>query len=143
MRGKGSFVPRPIDRAVFGILAALFAANSIYLVGPWYLDTPYGQHSALYSLFANHTGVILYGVLVCFDSLALIFAAASKGGNVVYSRVVANALLAGFLLRLYSFIGVMAALDSWRPPDYLSHFATILLCGAFFLWVRLSERLAE
>lgn len=131
---------RFIDRFVFGILAMLHMANGLYLVGPWYLHDNDGGKAPLIALFNSTTAVIIYGTLLFIDGLVLLYASAGRSARRFYAPTVSNALLAGFLLRLYALIGVVLTLESWRPPSYLSHMATVLLLGAYWVWLRINVR---
>lgn len=132
-------MPRSIDRTLFAILAVLQLAEGVYFAGPWYLDSHLGAKAALFSMFDSAPAVILYGSLLFIDGLCLLYAAAGKRGR-WYINIVSSSLLAGFLLRLYSIIGVLIALDSWRPPQYLSHIATVAIFGALWIYMRVSSR---
>jgi len=91
MKGKGTFVPRGIDRAVFGFLAALNVLTGLYCASPWYLDTTTaGEKSTVLALVSNHFGVIIYGVLLCVTGIALIYAAAGKGDRLRRSSISPN-----------------------------------------------------
>lgn len=136
---RGVFSPRPIDRVVLGILAVLGLTNAAYLVGPWYLDETADGKAPLLSMFNSHTAVIVYGVFVFIEAAALLYASAGVTSR-VHTIVTENALLAGFLLRLYALIGVGLTLESWRPPSYLSHAATVAILGAYWVWVKVSVR---
>lgn len=138
---SGVYQPRAIDRALFGILAGLHVLNGLYLVGPWYLTEGDMGGAPLFALFSSSTAVIAYGVLLFMDGLALIYASAGRGVN--YTRILSSALLAGFLLRLYALIGVFISLESWRPPAYLSHVATVCALGSYWLWVKFCVRPTE
>lgn len=141
-RGK-EYKPRSIDRAVFNILAAVLVLSGGYIVGPWYL-TEDGQTSApLYTLFENRSVVIVFGTLLLICGFSLFWSAWAKGGTRFYTSVVQYTLLSAFLLRLYSIIGVAFALDSWRPPGYLSQGAVVLILGSYWVWVKVNVRLAE
>lgn len=138
---KGVFKPRLIDRFMFCILAVLHVANGVYLIGPWYLDTwDDGGKAPLHSMFNSDLAVSIYGVCLLIDGLVLLYAAASRRANRFYTVITANALVVGFLLRLYSLIGTILVLESWRPPSYLSHIATVAMCGALWVWVRVHGR---
>lgn len=138
-RVKEVFRPRGIDRALFAILAALHVANGLYLVGPWYLDQTDSTASPLIAMFDNSWGVATYGTLLLVDGLALMYVAAT-GSSRTTTFITENALLAGFLLRLYSLIGVLVVVESWRPPAYLSHISTVAALGAYWVWVKVSVR---
>ena len=137
-RVKEVYRPRGIDRALFAILAALYVANGLYLVGPWYLDQNDGSQPLL-TVFTNGWAVATYGVLLIVDGLALAYTAASGVGR-VHSFITQNALLVGFLLRLYALIGVLMVAESWRPPSYLGHMATVAALGTYWVWVKVSVR---
>lgn len=137
---RNKFRPRSIDRAVFAILGMLHVANGVYLIGPWYLDETESGKAPLISMFNSDIAVTLYGVLLLIDGLILIYASAGRGVRQFYTRVLSGALFSGFLIRLYALIGVFITIDSWRPPSYLSHVASVLLLGAYWLWVRAHAR---
>ena len=133
------FQPRVIDKAIFAALGFVVFLSGLYLIGPWYIDiTALGNKAPIIHLVGNLYAVKIYAILLVLDGLALFYASAGRG--VFYTRIVANALLAGFLLRLYSLIGVFLTLESWRPPGYLSQVAVVMLLGAMWVWVRVSER---
>lgn len=136
------FRPRVYERIVFAILALLLIGNGAYLVGPWYLEDVGTTRSPLYALFSNAQTVAIYGTMVLIDGIILGFAAVAKPSRRA-TRITTNALLAGFLLRLYALIGVFLTLDSWRPPSYLSQIAIVILLGATWLWVKIDERPTE
>jgi hypothetical protein len=142
MGKRANFQPKAADRAIFAILALLHICNGVYLVGPWYLDDIGAEKAPLYSLFIDHDAVAAYGVLILLDGLFLAYAATAKV-SWFNTKITANALLAGFLLRLYSLIGVFLTIDSWRPPSYLSHIATVCILGVMWILVRISERPTE
>lgn len=135
---KVDYRPRIIDRAVFGLLAALHILSALYLVGPWYLETGDLGKSPLMNLFENPTAVIVYGVFVFMTGIGLLYATAANGKH--YTTILSYSLLVGFLLRLYALIGVIASLDSWRPPSYLSQSVIVLLMAAYWLWVKYCVR---
>lgn len=138
---RGDFRPRGIDRAIFAILAVLHMANGVYLSSPFYLDTwnEVGR-SPLINLFNSNTAVIIYGAILFVDGVALLYSASAKQTSRFYTAITSNALLVGFLVRLFSFIGVSLALTSWRPPNYLSHLATVFILGAYWVWVKVNGR---
>lgn len=138
---RGAFRPRIIDRAMFAILACLHVASGMYLSGPWYLDTwDEGGKAPLANAFNSDTAVVIYGVLLFLNGLVLLYASAGDSINRWYGRITSTALLTGFLMRLYSLIGVAIALESWRPPNYLSHLATVFILGSYWVWVRVNDR---
>lgn len=139
-REKGTFTPRKIDRIVFAILSTLFLFGGLYVVGPWYLESTKKGESPLIRLLSNELAVGGYGYAIMLVGLLLVYAAVGKSTHQFYTPIVSFALLAGFLLRLYSLFGVVMTLESWRPPGYLSHTATVLILGAYWVWVRVSER---
>ena len=134
------YTPRAIDRAIFAILAVLHIANGLYLVGPWYLDETDSGKQPLINLFNSDTAVSVFGLLLLVDGLFLLYATAGRGARALYTRLVSGALLSGFALRLYSLIGVLITIDSWRPPSYLSQTASVFILGAYWVWVRVSAR---
>lgn len=139
MRALKDYRPRPIDRTIFAILAVLHIANGLYLTGPWYLDeTNHGQ-APLITMFNSSVAAIVYGAILLIDGLALFYASAGRGAR-LYTQVVSGALLTGFLLRLYALIGVFMTSESWRPPGYLSHLATVMMLGAYWIWVRVNVK---
>ena len=138
-RREGKFVPRTIDRVVFAVLGLVMLINGFYLAGPYYLDVARsGNDAPLYSLLNSPEMVTTFGTLMFLTGVALAYSAFGKG--VYYAKITAYALLAGFLLRLYSLIGVFLTLESWRPPSYVSHAATVLLFGGYYVAVRVNER---
>ena len=139
---KNVYRPREIDRAIYAILAALHVANGLYLIGPWYLDVTDEGRAPLISLFNSSAAVIVYGSLLLVNGLMLTYAAAGKSSR-LHTFITENGLLSGFLMRLYALIGVFLVATSWRPPSYLSHFATVLALGAYWLWVKVSVRPTE
>lgn len=133
--------PRGIDRILFGILALLHVANGLYLVGPWYLDEWEDAGAApLQNLFNSDLAVVIYGAFLLINGLFLVYGALGKSVKRWYSSILSITLLSGFLVRLYSFIGVVLVLESWRPPAYLSHFATVIVLGAYWVWMRVERR---
>lgn len=141
---RGDFRPRGIDRAILAVLAVLNMASGVYLSSPFYLDTwdEVGK-SPLINLFNSNTAVIIYGAILVLDGVALLYSAAAKHTSRFYTTITSNALLVGFLVRLFSFIGVALALNSWRPPTYLSHLATVFILGAYWVWVKVSGRTTQ
>lgn len=143
---RGDYKPRAIDRVIIGILGVLCATSAAYVVGPWYLDelddTVDGK-SPLYSIFQADTPIMLYGVALLACGLLLIYASAGRSTRRFYTQITSGALLGGFLLRLYSLIGVLMSLETWRPPNYLSHVATVVALGAYWVWVRVSIRTVQ
>ena len=138
---RGSWTPRALDRAILGILAMLHMASGLYLSSPFYLDTWDEVNKApLANLFNSNTAVVIYGVILFANGLALMYSAAGNSAHRFYTTITSTALLSGFLMRLYSFIGVAIALESWRPPNYLSHLATVFILGAYWVTVRVSVR---
>lgn len=135
-----TFRPRAIDRAVFAILATLHVVNGLYLIGPWYLDVTESGKAPLLTLFNSDKAVVIYGSVLLANGLVLLYAAAGKSAHRFYTRLTSGALLSGFLLRLYALIGVFLTVESWRPPSYLSHIATVTLLAAYWLWVRVYAR---
>lgn len=141
MQRRGAFKPRIIDRIVFGIVAVLHLANGVYLVGPWYLPNWSGDGKAPLNLVFNSESIVqVYGLVLFINGLALLYISAEKSTRRFYTAITSTTLLSGFLLRLYSLIGVVMVLDSWRPPSYLSHVATVVLLGAYWIWVKVSVR---
>lgn len=137
---KVEFKFRPIDRAVVAILAALNAANGLYLIGPWYLERTADGTSPLYTLFQSRTAICAYGIGLFLNGVALAFAARKRVVRTNHIFSLSNLLFAGFLIRLYSLIGVFVALEYWLPPTYLSHVATVLILGAEWVWIKRNER---
>jgi hypothetical protein len=143
MKTKRAFVPRTIDRSVFAILAVLHMASAVYLIGPFYLEVDVqGARAPLMTLFNSSLAVTTYGWALLINGLALLYASAGKRGTkfVSYTAITSGVLLSGFLLRLYSLIGVILALESWRPPQYLSHAATVLILGSYWVYVKVMSR---
>lgn len=138
---RGAYRPRYVDRAVFAILAVLHMANGAYVTGPWYLDTwdEVGK-APLQNAFNSDAAVSVYGALLFLNGIALMYAAVAKSATKGYTQTLSYTLVSGFLLRLYAFIGVMVALESWRPPSYASHLATVFILGAYWVWVRVNVR---
>lgn len=138
--GKGTYKPRSIDRVFIGYLSVINMLTGLYCVGPWYLDVTDGQKSTVLALVSTGTGVVIYGIMLFLTGLALAFAAVSKGGSILYSRVIRTALLSGFLLRLYAYIGGILILHDWRPPTYVAASLPVLALGSYWIWVRVNER---
>jgi hypothetical protein len=136
---RSIFRPRTVDRAIFAILALLHICNGVYLVGPWYIQQDGAIKAPLYHLFSDSTAVAAYGLLLLIDGLFLLHCAFAEPSKKV-TVILDNALIAGFLLRLYALVGVFLTLESWRPPSYLSHISTVFVLGAMWVWVRVSER---
>lgn len=143
-RKKGSdyvWEPRFIDKVVLGVLGTLHLANGAYLIGPWYLDTWVDEGKApLQTLFNSGTAVAIYGAFLFFNGLFLYYASAGRTQDRWYTPIVKYTLLTGFLARFYSLIGVVIVLESWRPPSYLSHTATVLILGSYWVWVKVDTR---
>ena len=130
-----------IDRAVILILSFVCVVNGVYLIGPWYLEVRRdGDAAPLYSLFNSEAAVSVYGALLLVVSSILIFLSFRMKTTAASTRVLAAALLGGFLLRLYSTIGALLATESWRPPTYISQVATVFLFGAYWLWVKVNGK---
>lgn len=142
MRGI-DYRPRTIDRAIFAILGLLHIANGLYLVGPWYLDETESGKAPLISLFNSDEAVVIYGTLLLLDGVALLYTGLAKKYSRRYTKILSNALLFGFLLRLYALIGVLLIIDSWRPPSYLSQMASVSILAAYWIWVRVRARTTE
>lgn len=138
-KGKGTFKPNIIDRVAFCILGLLLVANGLYLSGPWYLDSVEGERAPLMNALSSQYAVVTYGVLLLIAGTALCYVS-FRAPSRTNTRILRNALLYGFLLRLYSLIGVLLTSESWRPPSYLSHAATVALMGAYWVWVKVDER---
>ena len=137
MSKREGFKPRSVDKFIISTIGMLHILNGLYLVGPWYLDETESGKAPLVTMFNSNTAVIVYGSLLLIDGLILFF---SLNKKLCSTRIVSNALLAGFLLRLYALIGVFLTIDSWRPPSYLSHITTVLITGAMWVWIKVSER---
>lgn len=119
----------------------LHMANGLYLSSPFYLDNwDVVGKSPLVNLFSNSSAVLVYGVLLFLNGVSLLYVTAGKSTSRYYTRITNHALLGGFLLRLFSLIGVFLTLETWRPPTYLSHVTTVLLLGAYWVWVKVSVR---
>lgn len=140
---RGDYEPRVINRVLFGILGVLCTSSALYVIGPWYLDEweeTVGGKSPLYSIFQADTPIMIYGFALLVSGLLIIYASAGRSAHRYYTQIISWALLGGFLLRLYSLIGVVISLESWRPPSYLSQLATVVMLGAYWVWVRVSIR---
>lgn len=119
-------------------------ASGLYLSSPWYLDTWDEVNKApLTNLFNSNIAVVIYGVILFTNGVALLYSAAGNSAHRFYTQITSTALLTGFLMRLYSFIGVIIALDSWRPPSYLSHLAIVFILGAYWVAVRVNDRTVQ
>lgn len=141
MNGKIKvFVPRSIDRAIFAILAALHVANGAYLIGPWYLDEYESGKAPLYDMFNSDLAVSTYGAVLFLNGVVLLTLSCVRHTHKHYAAVLGITLLTGFLMRLYAFIAVLMIVESWRPPSYLSHLASVGILGSYWVWVRLSGR---
>lgn len=138
---KEVYVPRIIDKAIFAILGMLMLLIGLYVVGPWYVDDTHGVKSPLLSLLESHIGLIGYGCLSIIDGIALLYATAGDGEW--HTRITSDALLAGFLLRLYALFGVILTLHSWKPPVYLVQGVVVLIFGAMWVWVRVNAKLIQ
>lgn len=125
---------RSIDRAVLGIIGLLILINSIYLIGPWYIDTyPEGEKAPLHTLFVHDEVVVAYGAIMLVDASLLLWGVYSKFNRVA---VLSWALLTAFLMRLYAIIGIFIVLDEWLPPSYLPLVSTVMITGAYYIWVQ-------
>lgn len=143
-RKTGKFVPRGIDRIVFALLGAVCLSSSAYVVGPWYLEIRVdGDEAPLFNLFNDTRVVLAYGMSLGVVSLGLFFAALISHRIKGYTTILLASLLSGFLLRLYDLISVFMALESWRPPTYISQAATIVILGSYWVWVRVYARTPE
>lgn len=138
---RGIYHPRSIDRAIFGILGALHLCSGIYLIGPWYLNETESGKAPLFAMFNSETAVSAYGVMLLLTALALLYATVGRG--VYFTKILSAALLTAFLTRLYSLIGVFLTVESWRPPSYLSHAATVVILGSYWVWVRTCARVTK
>jgi|SRR6478735_3701009 len=127
---------RPIDRAIVLILATLFVVNGLYLVGPWYKEQTNGNDSPIYGLFSNPVSVVIFGSLLVINGFVLFWTAHRKTTR---KAVLSTALMAGFLLRLYSLIGVFIANPQLLPPTYTSHAATVLILSAMWVHVKFND----
>lgn len=137
-RQIGTFVPRLLDRALFAIFGVLHVALGAYSAGPWYLEITEGRASPLLNLWNAPVAVMLYGSFLLIDGIVLLVIAARNPSRTL-TIVTAYALLGGFLLRLYSFIGTVLVLDSFLPPQYLSHLATVFALGALWVYVKVNS----
>lgn len=135
---KGTFRSRPLDRAVFAILAMSHVLAGLYLVGPWYLDQGANFTSPLFSMFNNKEAVSAFGWVIFVDGLGLLWGAFGKGR--FYTRILTNSLMVGFLLRLYGLLGTFVILESWRPPSYLANVALVSIFGAYWVAVKVNAR---
>lgn len=125
---------------VFGVMAMLHVTNGLYLVGPWYLDEWNETGKApLYNLFNSNDAVVSYGAFLVLNGLLLFYASAGRSDRRFYTPILSGTLLTGFLVRLYSLIGTLMILESWRPPSYLSHAATVLMLGAYWVLIRVDS----
>lgn len=137
---RGVYKPTFIDRVMFGIMAAVCIAAGSYAAGPWYLDKNNGDNAPLISLFIDSQVLFAYGIAVVVVGFALIYACVGRSTNRMYTTITSIALLTGFLLRLYSLIGVMITLETWRPPSYITQIAFVLVMGSYWLWVSFNAR---
>lgn len=121
---------RAIDRTVLGTVGLLVLLNGIYLSGPWYLPAdPNGSPAPLYYLLNEH--VWISGVLHIIFGAGIIV-------NLVwepFASLLHWMILGAFLVRLYSLMGVYNV-SPLLPPGYLSHTVTVVLLGAYWLYVR-------
>lgn len=138
---KIRYMPSELERVIYCILSVLHIVNGIYLIGPWYLDETEIGKAPLITMFNSDVAVSIYGVLLFINGIALLYASFGRGRR--YLNIVKGALLSGFLLRLYALIGVFLTINSWRPPSYLSHIATVAIIGAMWVWVKINERIIE
>lgn len=128
---------RPIDRWIIGLLAALVAASGLYLVGPWYLETkPDGDPNPVFYLVNNV--YVVKGIGAGMIIAAGFMGWAARAG-VARVKVLSSALFAAFLLRLFTLMGTLLTIESWRPPGYLSPLFTVLLSGALWVWVKVGD----
>lgn len=134
---KKGIVLRSIDRYVIGLLAALLAASGLYLAGPWYLTEQTGGQSPIYAMFQSTVGTAIFGVIYIINGIALAWCVAQRGP--VVKPFLACALFTGFLMRLYTLIGAILVLESWRPPNYLSALALVFAFGGYWVWVMGNE----
>lgn len=129
---------RPIDTANIRILGILHLVNGLYLIGPWYISTTTGgDDSPLFVLFGSVAAVKVFGSLLIIQATALLLTTVMG-----YRKVLEWSLLSGFLLSLYSLIGVLSAMK-WLPPTYVSQAATVLILGAYWVWTRRNGRPAQ
>lgn len=130
---------RAIDRTIIIILAILHVANGLYLCGPWYLSTwRDGESAPLYLLFNNTAAVSAYGMLLLINGIILGYGAIANHTAPYRMKALVYGLAIGFSLRLYSLIGAIYTLESWKSPTYLSHAATVAICGALWVSIKLS-----
>lgn len=140
---RGDFKPSPIDRITLGVLATVCIFAGVYVVGPWYLDewaSAVGGKSPLFSLFNADLPILIYGAGLVSSGSLLMFVSLVPHTVTHYTQLAIYALLIAFLFRLYALIGVFLTLESWRPPNYLSHIATVVLLGAYWVWVKVETR---
>jgi len=139
---KGAYQPRIIDRVVYAALAVVCIISGGYAVGPWYLEVDESGAPAptIASLFNNPELVNIFGFMVIVVGFGLLYGAFAKAPNRRYTHILSYSLLLAFLLRLYSLIGAIVVLESWKPPNFINPAALVVVLGGYWLWVKVNDR---
>lgn len=121
---------RNIDRAVLTILGTTVFLFGVYFSGPWYLSVDTAGHpAALHYLLNDHVWVI--GILHMFFGSGIVATLAWDR----FASLLHWMILGACLVRLYSLIGVYNV-SPVLPPTYLPHTGSVLVLGAYWLFVR-------
>lgn len=135
------YEPNGLERALFGLIGALHTLIGLYAVSPLYLSqTQNSDKPTLYTLFASDDAVKFYGAILLISGICLLWSTFARANQKWYFSVVTNALFVGFLIRFYALFGTLLLSESWRPPTWISPFATVLITGTLYVWIRLRER---
>lgn len=128
---------RSVDRWVIGLLATILVASGVYLAGPWYMVQPNGSTGPVLYLVQSVWTVHAIGVAEILTGFIL-FATVTRD-RLMNTAFLANALLAAFLIRLFTLYGTLFTLKEWLPPSYISAIATVAMSGVYWIWVRRHE----
>lgn len=128
---------RNIDRCILSVLGGVIFLAGLYLVGPWYIETIDRQLSSTLSLFGSRNAVNIYGGLELAVGLILMIA-------VWFKRItrgwITTIIFLAFVVRLYSTIGVVIALNGeYLPPRYLSQVGLLVVLGIYWLYLKKRE----
>lgn len=128
---------RPIDKGILVVIGLIMVVSGTYLVGPWYIETIGKVEQPVYRLFADRNSVIAFGCLQVIAGAGLLVAPFIKRA---VKKVLTKVIFFAFLVRLYSTIGVVIALNGkFLPPNYLSQIGVVVMLGLYWLYLNKNE----
>lgn len=124
-----------LDRVFLVFISIINMLTGIYICGPWHIDEIADQKHFMYQLFYYQPLISLYGIVLVVASATLGLIVMSKVYCFWYTFAITALLKTIFMLKLFSFVGLLISMESWRPPTYLYHLPMLVILGGYWIWL--------